>query len=53
MVEVKRLVFLLVLIAAACVFVGCAQVRDEDVSKPWAEPEPWERNMGIGPLSPE
>jgi len=35
--------------AIAAVF-GCAQVRDEDITRPWAEPQPWERNVGMPPL---
>ncbi len=48
----KRSVFLLLLLLGIGALVGCAEVRDDEVSKPWTEPEPWERNLGIGPLSP-
>jgi len=49
---VKRLVYVLMLLAAAIALVSCAQVKDEDITRPWTEPEPWERNIGIGPFGP-
>ncbi len=49
----KRIVLLLLFLAGLTAVFGCAQVRDEDVTQPWAQPEPWERNMGIGPFTPE
>ena len=48
--EVKRIVFLLLLHGAIAAVFGCAQVRDEDITRPWAEPQPWERNVGMPPL---
>lgn len=51
--EVKRLILFLLLVAGVVAVVGCAQVRDEDITQPWATPEPWERNIGIGPFTPE
>lgn len=52
-VNVKRLVFLaLVMVGLAGIF-GCGQVREDEGSKPWAEPEPWERNLGLGPFNQE
>jgi len=53
MLEVKRLLIPLLLLAGIVGLSGCGQVRDDEVSKPWTEPEPWERNLGIGPLTPE
>ncbi len=46
----KRLLLVLLLLGGILALTGCGQVRDEDVSKPWTEPEPWERTMGIGPI---
>jgi hypothetical protein len=46
--EVKRLVLFLFVLAGMAVLLGCAQVRDEDVATPWAQPEPWERDVGQG-----
>lgn len=53
MPEVKKLIVGLLLLAAVVFVFGCADVRDDEVSKPWAQPEPWERNMGIGMFTPE
>ncbi len=53
MPEVKKLILGLLLLAAAVVVFGCADVRDDEISKPWAQPEPWERNMGFGPFTPQ
>ena len=49
----KRFVLALVLFAGIVLVFGCADVRDDEVEQPWAQPEPWEKNMGIGPLSPD
>lgn len=49
----KRLVFLALLLAAMAGIVGCGQVREDEGSKPWTEPEPWERDLGFGPFGRE
>jgi hypothetical protein len=51
--RMKRFVLALLFLAGVAAAVGCAQVRDEDVPTPWARPEPWEQNVGIGPFTPE
>ncbi len=48
----KRVILLLLLLAGAVALFGCAQVRDDDIARPWAQPEPWERNIGFGPFQP-
>jgi len=50
---VKRFVLVLMLLAGVVAVFGCAPVRDDDVARPWTEPEPWERHPGIGPFAPE
>lgn len=49
----KRVVFMALVLAAMAGIFGCGQVREDEGSKPWAAPEPWERNLGIGPLERE
>jgi hypothetical protein len=51
--KVRRLVFFALLIIGMAGLVGCGQVADDQGEKPWTEPEPWERNIGIGPLDQE
>ena len=53
MVEVKRFVFLVLLLVGMAGLIGCGQVADDEGAKPWTEPEPWERNLGIGPFTRE
>ncbi len=51
--KVKRVIILLLLLVGMIAVFGCAEVKDDDISRPWAQPEPWERNMGMGLFTPE
>ncbi len=46
----RRLVFSVLLFIGMAVLIGCGQEREDESVKPWTEPEPWERNLGIGPF---
>lgn len=49
----RRIILAILFLSGVVAVFGCAQVRDDEVGRPWAQPEPWERNMGLGPIAPE
>jgi hypothetical protein len=49
---VKRVVIFLFLLFAVLALLGCGQVKDDDIERPWTSPEPWEHTIGIGPFTP-
>ena len=44
----KKVLFFLLLFGGMVALLGCTQVREDEVTRPWTEPEPWERNVDFG-----